>query len=212
MAKVIKRKSTKNVVAEKKEPKISLAEAERYQFELYQVLERKKQAEAREKELKAILAEYMDVALDADGKGHRLLKVVGEDGQTRYLQRQNKSSRKINPDRAIPLLLKKGLKDLIVEKEVIAKEVTTDQIIEALEKSGYDAYIDVLEEVDEKALTQKVVEGVISMSELKEITDVKEAYAMTFLKDLPKEENEQEDGKDATNGNGKGVPRKGKRA
>ena len=174
----IKRK--KKVVA--KTGVMNKTEAENSQLELFNVLSTKRALEKREKELKERLGEYMNSHLKTDDKGHRLLTTLDNEGNKVHLQRQARKSVKLNQERTIEFLLENGFEDIIQEEEIIAPEVTTDQIIDVLIKHAPD-FIIKQDKVDELLLEQAVTEERISMTQFESLCDITVTYAMTFIDD-----------------------------
>lgn len=174
--KVIKRKSVDN-----KSTIMTKTEAENAQLELDSIKQSKKALDAREAELKTRLSEYMEKALPPDSKGHRLFTVMGADGQNRYLQRQARKKISLDQERAKAYLVEKGMEDLIVQKQVIAKEVTEDQLVDVVQVFA-PQYVDVKEVIDEAALEQAVLAEEIPMEDFEGLCDIKTTYAMTYLK------------------------------
>jgi hypothetical protein len=192
----IKRKLT--ATAPKKS--FNKTEMENAQQELYTIKQQMKLMEKRESELKKRLDEYMQHALKPDRKGHYLFTVLNEKGERIHLQKQARRKVSLNEERAKAFLLENGFADAIVEKEVIAADVTQDQIIAELPAE----YLDRAEVVDEAYLEQLISEEKITMDQFESICDINTTYAMTYIddkrlqKDLEEEEN-------ATKGNGKGI-------
>jgi hypothetical protein len=185
---VIKRKK-KSDVANK-------TEMTNLQLEFHRIKEQRKLLEKREKEVKGRLDEYMSKAFEPDSKGHYLFTTVDENGNNIHLQKQARKKISLNEDRAFAYLIENGLEEAIVEKEVIAEEVTQDQIIEVLLQHA-SHLVDKKTSVDESTLEQMVTSEKIPMSDFEELCDINITYAMTFIDD---KKLQQEGEEDATKG------------
>lgn len=187
-------------------------QAQNDQIELNNIKAQKKMMESREEELKARLATWMEKNLPEDSKGHRLFTVTGADGKPVHLQRQARKSIKLNHELAVQYLRDNGLVEAIDVKEVVAEEVTQDQIIEAIYKAKLaGAYLNQVEVVDEDAFAKLIADGTIDMEEAEALTETKITYAMAYVADEKlKEHQEKESANDATKTDGKSVHSAGK--
>lgn len=183
-------------------PTFNKTEYENYQLELYRLKQQKSLIEKREKELKQRLDEYMTSILTPDSKGHYTFTVVDESGNRIHLQKQARKSISLNEERAIEYLEERGLSHAIIEKDVIAEEVTEEQIIDVLMKHA-PHFLDKKNVVDESSLEQLVQEGAIPMEDFEKLCDIKITYAMTFIDDKKMQQGEVDN--NATKRNGKGV-------
>lgn len=165
----------------KRRPSKNLTELTNMQLEFKRVKEQKKLLEKRENELKAKLDEYL-TTLPKDRQGHRTFTTVDENGERIHLMKQARRKVQLNPERAMGMLRKRGFNDVIVEKEVIAAEVTDDQILDVLEKAAPE-YLDIAEVVDEDALQTLIENGDITLDEFEKMCDIDESYAITFVSD-----------------------------
>jgi delta 1-pyrroline-5-carboxylate dehydrogenase len=179
--------------------------AENDQQEFFNLKQQMKQLESRSNELKARLDKYMSKNLHPDKKGHFLFTVLNENGERIHLQKQARKKVSLNEERAKAYLLEKGFNDFMIQKEVIAKDVTQDQILAELP----DHFKDVVEAVDEDYLTQLIGNEEISMEDFESICDINITYAMTYIAD-DKLEKESEEDENAIKGNGKGIRNKRK--
>lgn len=188
-------------------------QAENDQIELNNIKMQKKMLEAREEELKARLTPWMENNLPTDSKGHRLFTVKGADGKPVHLQRQARKSIKLNQERAVKYLRENEFEETIITKEVIAEEVTQDQIIDAIYKAKLaGAYLEQVEAVDEDAFAKLVSEGYISMEDAESLADIKITYAMAYIDDEKiKEEQEKESATDAVETNRESIHSAGKK-
>ena len=191
-----KKKSTET------KPTFNKTEYENHQLELYRLKQQKSLIEKREKELKQRLDEYMTNVLTPDSKGHYTFTVVDENGNRIHLQKQARKSISLNEERAAEYLEEHGLTQAIVEKDVIAEEVTEEQIIEVLMRHA-PHFLDKKNVVDESSLEQLVQEGTIPMEDFEKLCDIKITYAMTFIDDKKMQQGEVDN--NATKGNRKGV-------
>ena len=156
---------------------VTQTQAQNMVIELHNLVYQRKLIESREDELKKSLADYVHNTINADTKGHFNFSVLGSDGRSIVFQRQARKKIALKESETLRFLRKNKLTDAIIEREIVAPEVTQDQIVEALIKAGYNAYIDVIEEVDEIVLEQLVKENKITMREFESLCEVNTTYA-----------------------------------
>ena len=162
---------------------INKTEAENSQLELFTIKQNIKVLTERESSLKKRLGEYMEKSIKPDGKGHFLFTTVNEKGEKIHLQRQARKKVSLVESKAFEIVNSLGLKDKIIPTvQVIAPEVTNDQVLEVLEKHA-PHLLTTSEKVDEKALEQSVLNGEITMEQFEEMCNVSITYAMTYIDD-----------------------------
>lgn len=154
-------------------------QAENDQLEFYRLKEQRKMIDKREKELKERLDSYMSKALTPDKKGHFLFTVLDEEGNKIHLQKQARKKVVLNEEEALEFLRENGHDEAIIEKTVIAPEVTEDQIIDELP----DSYLDTKIVVDQSVLESLVKEEKISMDDFEKLCTIQVTYAMTYIPD-----------------------------
>jgi hypothetical protein len=186
---VIKRKKSEA------KPSFNKTEMDNLQLEFYRVKDQMKMLKKREDELKKRLDDFMSATLKPDQKGHYLFTVLDEQGNRIHLQKQARKSISLNEERAIPYLYDKGLSQAIVEKEVIAEEVTQDQVIEVLLKHAPHLVVEKVA-VDESTLEQMVLNEHIPMDEFETLCDIKVTYAMTFIDDKKLQQETTQEGEE----------------
>lgn len=163
------------------EKKMTKTEAENIQLEFYEVKKQKELLAERENELKAKISEYMGSNLTPDAKGHTIMHTLNSKGEPVILQRQRRVKATLDEEKAKQILVGKlKREDLIVKNVIIAPEVTTEQVVEVLEKHC-PQYLDNEEKVDENLLNQEVTNGNISMDDFQDMIEMKETFAMSFL-------------------------------
>lgn len=179
-------------IARKKKPSFNLTEMTNTQIEFHQIKEQRKMLEEREKQLKERLDKFLTATITPDSKGHYLHTVIGKNGEKLHLQKQARKKITLNEEKALEYLEEHGHDDLIITKNVIAEEVTQDQVIEVLEKYAKHL-LDEKTVVDEIGLEQAVLKEEIPMDEFEELCNIDITYAMAFVKDhLLEREGEQD--------------------
>jgi hypothetical protein len=184
---VIKRKKSEA------KPSFNKTEMENLQLEFYRVKDQMKLLKKREDDLKKRLDGFMSATLKPDQKGHYLFTVLDEKGNRIHLQKQARKSISLNDERAIPYLLEHGFADAVVEKEVIADDVTQDQIIEVIAEHATH-FLDIKKQVDETAIEQLVLNEEIPMDEFESLCDIEVTYAMTFIDDKKLQQDKPQEG------------------
>jgi hypothetical protein len=186
---VIKRKKSEA------KPSYNKTEMENMQLEFYRVKDQMKLLKKREEDLKKRLDEFMSATLKPDQKGHYLFTVLDEQGNRIHLQKQARKSISLNEERAIPYLEEHGLTQAVVIKEVVAEEVTQDQIIEVLIRHAPHLVVEKVA-VDESALEQLVLNEEIPMDEFEGLCDINVTYAMTFIDDKKLQQDKPQEGEE----------------
>lgn len=149
--------------------------------EIAHINDQLKLLETRKKDLQDKVNEFMET-LPSDSKGHKVFSVIDSDGKEIKYTRQRRQKITLNISRAIKFLKAKGLKYAIVKKEIVSPEVTQDQVVEALLSSGFDSYIDTVEEPDEATIAQLVSDGILTTDDMEEICDIQETFATIVKK------------------------------
>jgi hypothetical protein len=174
-------------------PVYTKTQAENDQQELVKIKAQIKELGKREDELKARLESYMMKAFKPDSKGHLLFTVAGADGKNYNLQRQRRRKITLNQEKAIPWLRENKFLDAIKTVDIVAAEVTQDQLVEALLDFGYASYVDTKEIADDIAISQLVQQGIISIEDMEALCDFSDTYAMTYIKDDDVKKAQQEE-------------------
>ena len=161
---------------------ITKSTAETLLVELVTLHEKRKTIEKREGEIKDQLIKYLEKNISPDSKGHYTFEVLDPFGIPLIFQRQARKKISINQEKAISFFRENNLHSCFTEKEVIAKEVTQDQIVEVLLKHGYTNFIDREEVVDEIAVEKHILDGKLSMEDFENLCDTKITYANVVIK------------------------------
>ena len=168
----------------------NLTEMQNAQLELLRNKEQQKQLKIREEELKNRVGTYMEKVLKPSSNGHYLFTTISETGEKIHLQRQARKKISLDTDKAMKYLKKKKkFAHIIQERQVVAPEVTQDQVLDVLVRYAHE-YVDDEEYVDEKALKDAVLSGDIPTEDFEDFCKVDISYAMVFVPDekLEKEE------------------------
>lgn len=181
---VIKRKKIKlGTSKKKKEDTIDVAEMQNKQLELFRVKQQLKMLGGRENELKNELGTYMEKTFKPDVSGHYLFTTVDSEGNKIHLQRQARKKISLNEERAKAYLKKKKLLSKVVtKKEVIASDVTDEQVLDVLAEHA-PHLLEKIEVMDESAIEQLVTSEVIPMDEFEGLCDININYAMAYIDD-----------------------------
>lgn len=135
------------------EPKVNYTDLAR---ELYTINTQKKALEKREKELKAIVQEYL-YKQQVDAKKNAYLAFTDSSGKLCYVKHEARQSASINTERAKEYFARKNLLDVVYKEEI-------------------HYYF------DEEEISMLVSEGTVPFEDLESITDRTLNYAVKFTK------------------------------
>lgn len=174
----------KKIVRKKviQEPLFNKTEMDNSQLELYRVKQQMKQLEKREKELKGRLDEFMTHTFTPDAKGHYMFSTVDENGNKIHLQKQARKKISMNQERALKYFHENNMLGVLEDKEVVAEEVTQDQVLEVLSKHA-PHLLDRKTVINETAVEQSLTDGDLFMEDFEKLCDINITYAMTYIDD-----------------------------
>jgi hypothetical protein len=186
---ILRRRSKVGIkLVPKKKQSNPITHYENLVLELDNIQAQKKLIEEREDYLKDELKKYVTDKIDPDEKEHRNFFVIRKNGQPIHFQLQCRKKVSLNQERALRFFRKsrdQKLRDVIVEKKIIASEVTEDQLIEALEQVA-DEYLDTVEIIDEEYLEQLIVDQTLSMKTFESLCDVDKTFIPLIVRDRRK--------------------------
>lgn len=146
--------------------------------ELDKIKQQLKLLGGRETELKDMISEYVSRHIKPDNKSNYLYRVLSSTGIPILFQRQARKKIVINQEKAVQFMRDNDLEDYISLQQVVAEEVTEDQVLDALIESGYEEYIDEAEVVTEDTLEEMINEGIITPDDLESFCDINITYAV----------------------------------
>ena len=177
-------KLKKKIIKKKVENKTSIENAIIDLFELRKTI---KLLGERETELKNRISAYVETNTSPDSKSNYFFSAKDSNGKEILFQRQARKKVILDMETAVKILKRKKLNNFITVKEVIAEEITQDQIVEALSSSGFDEFIDVEKLVTEDALEQLLLEEKITQEDFEKMCDIKITYASLCYEDEKEE-------------------------
>jgi hypothetical protein len=151
---------TVNVINVRKRASVDIDEKVR---QLNVIQQQKTELVKKEDELKKEINAHVDKVIQPDSNGHRFFIVTGYDGSQLIFEREARKSIKLNEERA---------RELLAKKKLLKQAIRTIEVL------------------DEEAINGFVVSNLLTLDELKSITDINVTYASKFVKRIKAEDSE----------------------